>query len=323
MGQQFSIDPCCQVPTVPRLHLAHMESLHQLSDNGFDAPTHATHLVRPGPLLDGSHALAHGRPEGDALFLEEQGEEATEVTLVTEKMSGDLIESIPGGLAFINVGRGESEGRDDAIEGDDEVSSKAVEVLLFGGAVATCGVAAETTGTTCAGEVGDQDGEAVDHVNEVIQSTEVLGEHALQSPSEPPEVGGLANEGGAVTEAREETVVVLAEVGPDGLVGVVAEKLADDEHRDDFAIGQDRHQASWTETSAVGVNPDKGSEEVVDEALDEGEEVLYGEHGRGSLKMSDTSKCGRARLSGQRGVGVADFCEFLAVSSPARYPHIG
>ena len=97
-----------------------------------------------------------------------------------------------------------------------------------------------------------------------------------------PEVGRLAQEGGAVDlpQAREQVAEVTPEVGVQAPVGVEAEELADDLDRQHLAVRERRRRAALTQPAPAA----EVADEVVHEAEhgdDEGLQV----HGRSPLRL--------------------------------------
>src|SRR5215207_2104401 len=290
--QHLSQPAACQVPAIPRPHSLGPVALSQLREYRLYPASLLHQRARPRPFL-ALFGLLVGCEQVQSLLAEPPGEVRAPVVPVGQDPSLCPFEQPFGHREFVDIGRSEAEADDHPGPANPKVRSQAVEGLLVDLVVAESALFGQEPAAVSPSEPTHGDGEGVHQTEERVEADLPAQQVLPQSLFGDPQIGRLTRESGAVhlPQGWEELPVVTPEVGEEVLLGVDAEKLADDLDGQDLRVGKLRVGTALTQLGFSFEPVVNEAEDGDDESakIHESEDLLLASVGLGATERREVS----------------------------------
>lgn len=166
------------------------------------------------------------------------------IALVANHQAPNALGQLPERLALITRSGRHRAGGDHPVEGDHQMTVKAMVILFFCRTVAQIRDPGEPPALLGAGQAAHGQGTAIDQANGVGRRPKIDQELLIEPLLDDPEIGRLLGEGGPRPEFQKPRPPVSTKILPDADIRIHTQKLTHHLHRDHFAVGQFRGKAS-------------------------------------------------------------------------------
>src|ERR1051325_783182 len=264
MRQHLSQYPARQVPDISGPYALDLKSLDDLAEDRLDAIAPTAQPATPLRLRVTARRLK-GRQHLNALLVQSLFDFRLPIIAVAQAVAFSALKQLLKHRRITEAGGRDDHPRNYTRPSYPHVQAEAVEGLLDRMIFAVARLGAKALAALRPRELADRHREANGN-GKVRVAAGLRNELLPQRLFDFPEVGRLTHEGRAVdqSQGRKEVREVAAEISEDGFVLAEAEKLADDFHGQDLAVGQTGLGAAL----AQGLLSKKRIEGVVNQAKD-------------------------------------------------------